>query len=141
MKLLKSLSLSTEHHSPSLRYNTHADAQRCPSFSSNSDFSARSRVRGYLEIYHAFLHDVIIPESGAAALTGENATNEDRDWEIVNGEPRVEGPVSPFFIGSSSIEPQSPLPPGWEERQDANGRTYYVNHIAKTTQWERPSLG
>lgn len=30
------------------------------------------------------------------------------------------------------------LPPGWEERQDANGRTYYVNHIARFTQWERP---
>lgn len=32
-----------------------------------------------------------------------------------------------------------PLPPGWEERQDANGRTYYVNHIARFTQWERPT--
>lgn len=31
------------------------------------------------------------------------------------------------------------MPTGWEERQDANGRTYYVNHIARTTQWERPS--
>lgn len=31
-----------------------------------------------------------------------------------------------------------PLPPGWEERLDANGRTYYVNHIARFTQWERP---
>jgi hypothetical protein len=32
------------------------------------------------------------------------------------------------------------LPPGWEERQDANGRTYYVNHVARTTQWERPTF-
>jgi len=32
----------------------------------------------------------------------------------------------------------TPLPAGWEERQDANGRTYYVNHIARTTQWQRP---
>ena len=32
----------------------------------------------------------------------------------------------------------TPLPPGWEERQDANGRTYYVNHIARFTQWEHP---
>jgi hypothetical protein len=38
---------------------------------------------------------------------------------------------------SAAIEP---LPSGWEERQDANGRTYYVNHIARTTQWERPSM-
>lgn len=35
--------------------------------------------------------------------------------------------------------PLPPLPQGWEERQDANGRTYYVNHIARFTQWERPS--
>ena len=34
----------------------------------------------------------------------------------------------------------SVLPVGWEERQDANGRTYFVNHIARTTQWERPSI-
>ena len=32
----------------------------------------------------------------------------------------------------------APLPAGWEERQDANGRTYYVNHVARTTQWQRP---
>ena len=32
------------------------------------------------------------------------------------------------------------LPTGWEERQDANGRTYYVNHIERTTQWQRPEL-
>jgi hypothetical protein len=29
---------------------------------------------------------------------------------------------------------------GWEERQDANGRTYYVNHVARTTQWQHPAL-
>jgi hypothetical protein len=41
------------------------------------------------------------------------------------------------MINNSSVEP---LPNGWEERQDANGRTYYVNHIARTTQWERPLM-
>uniref|UniRef100_A0A8C4FDU3 E3 ubiquitin-protein ligase NEDD4 n=1 Tax=Catagonus wagneri TaxID=51154 RepID=A0A8C4FDU3_9CETA len=34
----------------------------------------------------------------------------------------------------------SPLPPGWEERQDILGRTYYVNHESRRTQWKRPSL-
>ncbi|KAK0425020.1 hypothetical protein QR680_008987 [Steinernema hermaphroditum] len=32
------------------------------------------------------------------------------------------------------------LPEGWEERQDANGRTFYVNHILRTTQWQRPDV-
>ncbi|MGH0127311.1 UNVERIFIED_CONTAM: hypothetical protein FKN15_030806 [Acipenser sinensis] len=31
------------------------------------------------------------------------------------------------------------LPPGWEERQDNLGRTYYVNHETRTTQWHRPT--
>ena len=34
---------------------------------------------------------------------------------------------------------QEPLPQGWEERQDANGRTFYVDHINRRTQWERPT--
>ncbi|KAK7916176.1 hypothetical protein WMY93_011937 [Mugilogobius chulae] len=31
-----------------------------------------------------------------------------------------------------------PLPPGWEQRVDQNGRVYYVDHIEKRTTWERP---
>mmetsp|Transcript_17045 Transcript_17045/g.20900 ORF Transcript_17045/g.20900 Transcript_17045/m.20900 type:complete len:1205 (+) Transcript_17045:69-3683(+) len=30
------------------------------------------------------------------------------------------------------------LPPGWEERQDAQGRTFFVDHVNKKTQWTRP---
>jgi E3 ubiquitin-protein ligase NEDD4 len=37
-----------------------------------------------------------------------------------------------FRTGTNAIAP------GWEERQDYNGRTYYVNHITRSTQWERP---
>ncbi|XP_023084390.1 E3 ubiquitin-protein ligase NEDD4 isoform X4 [Piliocolobus tephrosceles] len=33
----------------------------------------------------------------------------------------------------------SPLPTGWEERQDILGRTYYVNHESRRTQWKRPT--
>ena len=32
-----------------------------------------------------------------------------------------------------------PLPEGWLERLDANGRTFYVDHINRRTQWERPT--
>uniref|UniRef100_A0AAX7U1K5 E3 ubiquitin-protein ligase n=1 Tax=Astatotilapia calliptera TaxID=8154 RepID=A0AAX7U1K5_ASTCA len=31
-----------------------------------------------------------------------------------------------------------PLPPGWEQRVDQNGRLYYVDHVEKKTTWERP---
>ena len=32
-----------------------------------------------------------------------------------------------------------PLPPGWEEHHDEQGRVLYVNHDTRTTQWERPT--
>ena len=31
------------------------------------------------------------------------------------------------------------LPPDWEERTDANGRSYYVNHRTRVSQWDFPS--
>lgn len=34
--------------------------------------------------------------------------------------------------------PVTPLPQGWEERKDRNGRSYYVDHSTRTTTWERP---
>mmetsp|Transcript_16721 Transcript_16721/g.25127 ORF Transcript_16721/g.25127 Transcript_16721/m.25127 type:complete len:479 (+) Transcript_16721:104-1540(+) len=33
----------------------------------------------------------------------------------------------------------SPLPPGWTESRDAQGRVYYSDHINHKTQWERPA--
>lgn len=35
---------------------------------------------------------------------------------------------------------QTPLPPGWEERTDAKGRVFYVDHNTRTTTWTRPTL-
>ncbi len=49
-----------------------------------------------------------------------------------------EHPSQPIVMQTSDSIP-SLLPAGWEERQDANGRTYFVNHIARTTQWDRPT--
>ncbi|KAG5677964.1 hypothetical protein PVAND_007676 [Polypedilum vanderplanki] len=79
--------------------------------------SARSKVRGTLEIYHAYIRDL-------------DASRGDNDWEIVDNNS-----VS-MMNPSTAVEP---LPSGWEERQDANGRTYYVDHVRRTTQWERPT--
>lgn len=38
----------------------------------------------------------------------------------------------------ASTDSGDELPSGWEECQDTNGRTYFVNHNTRTTQWERP---
>ncbi|XP_072379410.1 E3 ubiquitin-protein ligase Nedd-4 isoform X3 [Diabrotica undecimpunctata] len=99
-----------------------------------SDFSARSRVRGHLELYHAFLFDSNLPP-----IAAPEEPSDERDWEIVH-EGREEEAAQPLYITPTTESQPSTLPSGWEERQDANGRTYYVNHIARTTQWERPTL-
>lgn len=49
------------------------------------------------------------------------------------------GNLSCSTTSSSSESSSAPLPEGWEERRDQNGRIYYVNHCTKSTQWERPS--
>ncbi|XP_034483655.1 E3 ubiquitin-protein ligase Nedd-4 isoform X5 [Drosophila innubila] len=91
---------------------------------------AKSRIKGTLEIYHAFIRETREPSE-------PSSNNSDGEWEHV--EATNAGEVSsqphPFPSGGNDA-----LPAGWEERQDANGRTYYVNHTARTTQWERPTI-
>ena len=33
-----------------------------------------------------------------------------------------------------------PLPPGWKEYKDGNGKAYYYDSQSQTTQWERPTV-
>ncbi|XP_035902038.1 E3 ubiquitin-protein ligase Nedd-4-like isoform X3 [Anopheles stephensi] len=83
---------------------------------------ARSNVKGELQLYHAFVVD--------------QDTNE-TDWEMIEPNPATTVTGTPRTSTSNSTTFE--LPQGWEERQDANGRTYYVNHVARSTQWERPT--
>ncbi|XP_018598907.1 E3 ubiquitin-protein ligase NEDD4-like isoform X6 [Scleropages formosus] len=58
----------------------------------------------------------------------EQREEADLGWDFLEGQA---GP-------QHSAQPP-PLPPGWEERQDNLGRTYYVNHRTRTTLWQRPT--
>ncbi|XP_017072044.1 E3 ubiquitin-protein ligase Nedd-4 isoform X6 [Drosophila eugracilis] len=91
---------------------------------------AKSRIKGTLRIYHAFIRETreqSEPSSG----------NSDGEWEHVEATNSVESSAQPYPFPNIGHDA---LPAGWEERQDANGRTYYVNHTARTTQWERPTV-
>ncbi|XP_013114572.2 E3 ubiquitin-protein ligase Nedd-4 isoform X5 [Stomoxys calcitrans] len=89
---------------------------------------AKSRIKGTLEIYHAFIHEQREPV---------DADPSSGDWEHVENVALTgAAPAANAFVANGSHDA---LPSGWEERQDANGRTYYVNHTARTTQWERPT--
>ncbi|XP_039276915.1 E3 ubiquitin-protein ligase NEDD4 isoform X2 [Nilaparvata lugens] len=110
--------------------------------------SGRSRVKGNLELYHAYVkEDNDVTTNGGAVgggvdeerSGGGGRRDSDSGWDgvIVDhpSRPSVESPAQAVYVPGSDA-----LPQGWEERQDANGRTYYVNHLARTTQWERPTL-
>ncbi|KAJ8389074.1 hypothetical protein AAFF_G00124710 [Aldrovandia affinis] len=53
-----------------------------------------------------------------------------------NGANEPEGAKPGTQTGSTTAA--DPLPPGWEQRKDLHGRTYYVDHNTRTTTWERP---
>ncbi|XP_026808396.1 E3 ubiquitin-protein ligase NEDD4 isoform X2 [Rhopalosiphum maidis] len=94
--------------------------------------SARSRVKGYLELYLAYVPEHEPGTSGRLSADGE--------WEMIENAEVLNISHTPSSYTPNVIEPQGVLPSGWEERQDANGRTYYVNHLARSTQWERPTI-
>ncbi|XP_043278911.1 E3 ubiquitin-protein ligase Nedd-4 isoform X3 [Venturia canescens] len=98
-----------------------------------SSGSQRAKVKGTLEIYHAYISDSSGGDSGDPDTTSDSG-----GWELLD-RPTPTSDNSPVQQSSENSAANGPLPHGWEERQDANGRTYYVNHIARFTQWERPT--
>lgn len=107
--------------------------------------TSRSRVRGQLWLYLAYIASEENPqadtpsapqEPGWEMLDGFSAlsTNDNGASGSVEAASSASGPVT-----ETPSTPLEPLPPGWEEKRDATGRRYYVNHTTRTTQWERPT--
>ncbi|KAM9332458.1 LOW QUALITY PROTEIN: NEDD4-like E3 ubiquitin-protein ligase WWP1 [Pholidichthys leucotaenia] len=65
--------------------------------------------------------------SGAGG--GSSSSSSSATVTTDGAKPRQQVPIA----GTSD-----PLPPGWEQRKDPHGRTYYVDHNTRTTTWERP---
>ncbi|XP_062291236.1 E3 ubiquitin-protein ligase NEDD4-like isoform X1 [Scomber scombrus] len=85
--------------------------------------SHKSRVKGYLRLKMAYL-----PKQGGPEEEAGEMREEAEGWDE--------------NADSGSQRPQQllpPLPPGWEEKVDNLGRTYFVNHNNRSTQWKRPS--
>uniref|UniRef100_A0A3Q2WK96 HECT-type E3 ubiquitin transferase n=1 Tax=Haplochromis burtoni TaxID=8153 RepID=A0A3Q2WK96_HAPBU len=94
-------------------------------------------------------------QGGAERRTGR--WKETRSGE--QGDPAVAGPSDQNSIGSSFSPPvghlpvlrpshdlnhfpaatDQALPPNWEARIDSHGRVFYVDHVNRTTTWQRPS--
>nr|KAF6469540.1 HECT, C2 and WW domain containing E3 ubiquitin protein ligase 1 [Molossus molossus] len=87
------------------------------------------------------------PREGSTLVTAENASLElAKLVEEVAGECPIlhnSQPVSQL----PSLRPEhhhyptidEPLPPNWEARIDSHGRVFYVDHVNRTTTWQRPT--
>ncbi|XP_053427132.1 E3 ubiquitin-protein ligase NEDD4-like isoform X4 [Nycticebus coucang] len=90
--------------------------------------SHKSRVKGFLRLKMAYM-----PKNGGQDEdSSEQRDDVEHGWEVVDSNDSASQHQEEL--------PPPPLPPGWEEKVDNLGRTYYVNHNNRTTQWHRPSL-
>lgn len=53
--------------------------------------------------------------------------------------PQPPSSPSPLAAGMNRLI-IGPLPPGWEEARNEEGKTYYINHTTRKTTWEDPRL-
>ncbi|XP_055346728.1 E3 ubiquitin-protein ligase NEDD4-like [Paramacrobiotus metropolitanus] len=104
--------------------------------------SQRSHVKGGISVQVSYVK----MEGWNGPL--EEPSSED-EYDVINNTEAAD--VASITSGMSAAtlasatttngERTPPLPEGWEERTDYNGRVYYVNHNLRTTQWERPVAG
>ncbi|XP_036390737.1 E3 ubiquitin-protein ligase NEDD4a isoform X1 [Megalops cyprinoides] len=87
--------------------------------------SHKSRVKGHLRLKMTYLPKANCSEEEST----EQSEESEPGWELLENQDTS---------GPQRCHPLPALPPGWEERQDNLGRTYYVNHETRTTQWHRP---
>ncbi|XP_010217603.1 PREDICTED: E3 ubiquitin-protein ligase NEDD4 isoform X1 [Tinamus guttatus] len=90
--------------------------------------SHKSRVKGHLRLKMTYLPK----NNGSEEETTEQAEELEPGWIILDQPDAASQP-------QQQQQESPPLPPGWEERQDILGRTYYVNHEFRRTQWKRPT--
>ncbi|XP_056135410.1 E3 ubiquitin-protein ligase NEDD4-like [Lampris incognitus] len=88
--------------------------------------SHKSRVKGHLRLKMTYLPKA----SGSEEDTADQTEDSDPGWEFLEGQD---------MSGPRQNQQLPALPSDWEERQDNLGRTYYVNHRSRTTQWHRPT--
>lgn len=131
-------------HLPTERPNTEV----LPAYYSLKPRSSKSRVKGNLKLQLSYLPS---EENSQASTPAPSAP------PIQIDQPSPSAPSLPTSDGAYSSSPiqipslpeveepirlsrsQEPLPDGWEERQDANGRTFYIDHTTRTTAWVRPT--
>ncbi|CAF0748147.1 unnamed protein product [Rotaria sordida] len=94
--------------------------------------SILQRVRGTVTIGLCYINsNTSVPRRNSTE--NDNTQPNESGFEIVNHEDTIEP------TAATAATAETPLPPGWEQRQDGHGRTYYVDHNTRTTTWSRPN--
>uniref|UniRef100_A0A673BJR1 HECT-type E3 ubiquitin transferase n=1 Tax=Sphaeramia orbicularis TaxID=375764 RepID=A0A673BJR1_9TELE len=83
----------------------------------------------------AFSHTLDQDEAGAGAATATSTSSQTPSGPKSGASASSTPATAPPRITAMN---SGPLPPGWEQRVDQNGRVYYVDHIEKRTTWDRP---
>ncbi|KAI5609234.1 E3 ubiquitin-protein ligase Itchy-like [Silurus asotus] len=78
-------------------------------------------------------------QAGSTVTDSSNSAQPETSVQVpkTNPEPPPAIPVASLPT-RMPITNTGPLPPGWEQRVDASGRIYFVDHVGKRTSWERP---
>ncbi|XP_056444400.1 E3 ubiquitin-protein ligase HECW2-like [Gadus chalcogrammus] len=80
---------------------------------------------------------------GATAVTLQDGQGEERDAGAtaqLNGHLSVPRSLPSLRHDISRYQRvDEPLPPNWEARIDSHGRVFYVDHVNRTTTWQRPT--
>lgn len=112
--------------------------------------SSRSRVKGTLELYLAYVSNGEDEENQEAEADTSGAQNSsDPSWEMVDLDNALETlrtisctNEASGASGPTNEESEEPLPPGWEVRtHQPTGKKYYINHNTRKTQWDPPQRG
>ncbi|XP_031561093.1 E3 ubiquitin-protein ligase NEDD4-like isoform X1 [Actinia tenebrosa] len=96
--------------------------------------SNRSRVRGRLFFKMYYKQG---PLQNAADSIHEIEQPPPQEPMDILEPPEAPPPMETISESLPAVEEPS-LPAGWEERQDANGRTFYMDHTTRSTSWVRP---
>ncbi|XP_055086375.1 E3 ubiquitin-protein ligase HECW2 [Periophthalmus magnuspinnatus] len=77
-------------------------------------------------------------EEGQTAETDANTETDGDEGSHVNGHPVRSLPsVRQDIHRYQRVD--EPLPPNWEARIDSHGRIFFVDHVNRTTTWQRPT--
>ncbi len=101
-----------------------------------------SKAKGKLNLIVHYISSASLIDSILGvdpAQLSPNAPELPAQQSQVNKPVRTNSVSSQLNNEQNSEANNDPLPQGWEQRCDQNGRIYYVDHISKTTTWIRPT--